>query len=510
MVVTTVIAYILVHVGIGKTTLAKEICIKWARENFLYKDFNIVILIALRTVQQRSLEDVMIEQIGKEAYHDLTETKGAKCLIILEGLDEMGTKQQHSLSDPLFAKIINYIAFVKAVILITSRPHACQELIANRWIEIVGFGEQQIKTFVEKSFSNNKQLVTTFMEQIIKCPHIYSLCYVPVSLVMIIDIFNYKKHCLPSTLTELYQLFTVMTLVREMKRTTFVSSTAAENDDVEKIHVVLSCCSNDEIIRKILLLSKLAFYSFFENTPGDIEKHNGWRKMSNPKMIFNDGDLTKYNIKVPENFDGEGLLKAVTLHYPSGDCKTYNFIHLTVQEFLCALYMITLSQNEQCHLLNEYFDEYPNIMILYCGLTRLNVYEVVYSKLASYSSSVTAMKCLHEGQSSTAFNQLKSPFSLDMSYITLLPYDCHCLSYVFCHFPVTKLKMYMCCIGDKNAVILANWCSNQNKSTKLQELDLAENNVTSDGMDQVMKIVKCEFHSKVLRTYIRCYFYDCR
>ena len=54
--------------GIGKTTLANQICIRWARDGFLSDDFDAVVLIPMRCVQNRSLEQVMIEFIGEETY----------------------------------------------------------------------------------------------------------------------------------------------------------------------------------------------------------------------------------------------------------------------------------------------------------------------------------------------------------------------------------------------------------------------------------------------------------
>ena len=189
-----------------------------------------------------------------------------------------------------------------------------------------------------------------------------------------------------------------------------------------------------------------------------------------------------------DNYDGDGLLKIATLHQLTGDSVTYNFVHLTVQEYLCAVYMLTLSQQEQYHLLNEYFDDYPNIVILYCGLTKLDYNKVVYSKLTSHHSTVTAVKCLYEGQLNTPLKSL-SPFVLDMSGdIILLPYDCHCLSFVCYHYPVTQLDLQWCHIGDKNAEILAKWCFHK-KNTKLQNIKLWSNNLTSEGITQVMKIV---------------------
>ena len=188
-----------------------------------------------------------------------------------------------------------------------------------------------------------------------------------------------------------------------------------------------------------------------------------------------------------------------TLHHFAGGQVTFNFIHLTIQEFLCAVYMLTLSQEEQYHLLNEYFDNYPNIMVLYCGLTKLNFFhQVVSSKLTTHHSTVTTVKCLYEGQQNIAPHiKSLSPFVLDMSHITLLPYDCHCLSYVLCYYPVTQLDLYGCHIGDKNAGILAKWCFNKNKS-KLQNLKLWSNDLTSEGMKHVVKILTSEPHYQLL------------
>ena len=476
--------------GIGKTTLANEICKKWAKGKFLSDDFNIVILIALRAVQKRSLEDVIIEQIEERAYQELTRTTGEKCLIILEGLDELAHERQHS--DPLLLKLICLRTLEKAVILITSRPQACQELNANRRIEIVGFGKEQIKLFVELSFPRDSQIATTFMKQLMEHPHIFSLCYVPVSLVMIIHIFKLTKHCLPSTLTKLYQLLTVMTLNRQKKKQQLVFSTVKVSTDIEKIFCEVLPSIPKEALGILFSLSKLAYHGFFERNPGTNTGNNGWKKVSNTKIIFNQNDLSQCNLNNEITGGGEGLLKVAIINGLLEDCVTYNFIHLTVQEFLCAVYMLTLSQEEQYHLLNEYFDDYPNIMILYCGLTKLNFHQIISPKLTLYCSAVTAVKCLHEGHWNTSPHKTIDSFELNMSYITLLPYDCLCLSYVYCHYPVTKLNLYMCYIKD-NVGMLAKSCLD--KTTKLEELDLGQNSLPCQGMKDVMKIMESGPHA---------------
>ena len=82
--------------GIGKTTLANEICIQWARDGFLADEFDAVILIPLRSIQQRSLEEVLKERVGEKDYPKLEDSAGIKCLLILEGLDEMALNRRQS------------------------------------------------------------------------------------------------------------------------------------------------------------------------------------------------------------------------------------------------------------------------------------------------------------------------------------------------------------------------------------------------------------------------------
>lgn len=186
-------------------------------------------------------------------------------------------------------------------------------------------------------------------------------------------------------------------------------------------------------------MCRLAYCGFFK---WHRERKYDQRRQKNPKVIFTENDLINSGIEVTDNFNGHGLLCVETLYDLTEDCVMYNFIHLSMQEFLCAVFMLTLPQEEQHHLLQDYFDIYPNIISLYCGLTKSDFhYSIVYSKLKSPSSAVTAVKCLYEGQLNTTPYQSTSPIVLDMNDRTLLPYDCVCLSYVYTHYPITQLKL---------------------------------------------------------------------
>ena len=136
-----------------------------------------------------------------------------------------------------------------------------------------------------------------------------------------------------------------------------------------------------------------------------------------------------------------------------------------------------------------------------CGLTDLassEIFQFIYSKLMSPRESwrgdpdvITAMRCINESKQNSGPHQSVSPFTLDMNFNTLLPYDCVCLSNVLSCYPVSQLKMFSCHIGNKGAELLVKHYPNKNTTSQLlEELDLTYNDLTSEGMKHVMKIVR--------------------
>ena len=478
--------------GIGKTTLANEICLRWVRDGFLSEDFDAVVLIPLRCVQQKSLEEVMIEYIGEEVYQQFKKSAGSRCLIILEGLDEMAADRQKS--DQFFIRLIkDWTVLEEATVMITSRPHACDKLNAGRQVEVIGFGAKQIKEFIEKSFPNDEHSVSELLKQLNDYPHLKSLCYVPQNLVMIIDIFKCSQKKLPSRLTELYKLFLVMTLERQnMKEDEmYISSDAPLLDDNSKRLSTMLPDIPINAIGTVFLLCRLSFCGFFDWHVDMQEDQIGYeKKWKDPKIIFTIGDLKQCGIEVTSHFDGFGLLKATHIHEIPRDTSTYNFSHLTIQEFLSSLYISLLPQQEQLRLINEHFHDFPNIFIFLCGLTRLQcneMYQIIYSKLMSYHDVILAVRCIHESDCPV---QSTIPFTLDISHRHVLPYDCYCISYMISHYPISQLKTWWCHMGDTGAEMLAKYYSDESTTVQsLQLLDLNDNNLTAVGMVHVMNIV---------------------
>ena len=102
---------------------------------------------------------------------------------------------------------------------------------------------------------------------------------------------------------------------------------------------------------------------------------------------------------------------------------------------------------------------------------------------------VTAVKCVYEGQQ-TSTPQSVTPLELNLSLTTLQPYDCLCVSYVLSCYPVIKLNMSWCHIGDTGAEMLIKHYPNKNNSGHvLQELKFWNNDLTVTGVEHVVKIV---------------------
>ena len=454
----------------------------------------------MRCVQNRSLEQVMIEFIGEEAYQQLKKSAGNRCLIILEGLDEMAADRQ--ISDHFFVNLIKYCAILeKSTILITSRPHACNKLNADRRVEVIGFGADEIKEFIEKSFPNDEHCVSELLQQLNDYPHLKSLCYSPLNLIMITDIFRSSQNKrLPSTLTELYKLFIVMILLREFakedKKHSDVSPIAANSEDLKKMLPDIPI----SVIGTVFLLCRLSYCAFFDwhiDMKG-INWFGGEKKWIEPKIIFTTEDLKHCNIVMNDEFDGFGLLKATHIHKVPTDTSVYNFSHLSIQEFLSSLYISLLPQEEQLRLMTEHLHNFPNVFIFLCGLTGLKcneMYHIIYSKMIlhyhyytiSNPDVVPAVRCIYESKCTV---QSAVPFTLDMSYKHLVLFDCFCVSHVMYNYPVTQLKLRGCHIGDSGAEVLAKDYSNEKATAHLLELlNLTLNGLTAVGMEHIMKIV---------------------
>ena len=485
---------------------------KWARDGFLSEEFDIVIMIPLRVVQQQSLENAIIEQIGKDAYLQLKDELGKKSLIILEGLDEMKAEERQR--DPLLHQLglLNSPrqTLLDAKLLVTSRPYACQKLKAARKFEIVGFNEQKLKEYIKNLFPNDAQSARGILQQLREYPNIQSLCYVPLSARIILEYFQYQGGSLPSTITELYQAFIVKRLQNHLEKVIQQPTTLASLNSSKNLLLEILPDIPEEAIGVVLLLSKLSFHAFFDWFDV-IEKEDQYcRKIlhKQPQIVFKEEDLVTAGITLPKNSDGFGFLKSTKIYHFTKTTNVYAFIHLSVQEFLCALHLaVSLSKVEQSRILHKHFFDFPNIIIHLCGITNLRIPNSVQFLLEQIKGKnnecvVNAAKCLYESQRKCV--QEISPLTVSISGVILSPYDLMTISHLVYHYPVATLTMRKCNLGNKELKLLAH-CTSEAKNCQLEELDISVNCFSAAGLVHVLRIMTSKNKFLIVRKSI-CMF----
>ena len=157
--------------GVGKTTIARKLCIDWANGEDL-QEYILVVLVALREIevsQQGLLQESDIlfgdDVVLKESVIQYIKNfSGARILFILDGFDELSYDQRKLIGNSLIVKLIKGDTFFRSSILVTSRPYASKSLRdfqrVNRHVEVLGFTEKQISDCVGQNLSEEYISVT--------------------------------------------------------------------------------------------------------------------------------------------------------------------------------------------------------------------------------------------------------------------------------------------------------------------------------------------------------------
>ena len=345
--------------GSGKTTLAKKICTDWL-EGKLLQSFDLVILVELkdpRVAEVISIKELvalyMGDYLSESITKEITRIKGKGILFLLEGWDELSEASRRS---SLFTELISDNLLSDATIVITSRPSATSSLPYKHVyprIEILGFTEAQVEEYITKYFqdhANPLQIVQHVLCQLRQYPHLRCLVCVPVNLSIILFIIKQSNEQLPQTYTALYVTFVLILLNRYQERSLY------NYTRIKSFKSLTGGC----IFNMLRNLGKMAYYELL----GD-------------RMTFTEVVIARYCVdskKIPEDFDGMGLLCVNNRVYSTHVSKTCQFIHRTLQELLAAWYLSLLPKGDQHKELQHLFGQKGSemIWIFYGGLTKFD------------------------------------------------------------------------------------------------------------------------------------------
>ncbi|XP_028258190.1 NACHT, LRR and PYD domains-containing protein 12-like isoform X2 [Parambassis ranga] len=341
--------------GVGKTFSIQKFSLDWA-EGSENQDVSVVVLLSFRELnlirdEQHSLLTLL--HVFHPTLQKVTAEQLAVCklLFIFDGLDEsrftLDFSSSQRLSDitqkssvhMLLTNLIQGNLLPSALVWITSRPAAANQIptvCVDRLTEVRGFTDAQKEEYFRRRFSD-EELSSRILSHIQTSRSLHIMCAVPVFCWITATVLEHmltteQRGELPKTLTEMYSHFLLVQTIRkkhkyhEEQETSLQKLTKAD--------------------RKLLLkLGRLAFEH--------LEKGN---------IMFYQEDLEQCDLDVTEASVFSGVCTQIIKKESVIFQKTvYCFVHLSVQEFLAAVYMYHCYTNRNAKVLTGFLEELSSL-----------------------------------------------------------------------------------------------------------------------------------------------------
>uniref|UniRef100_A0A087X839 NACHT domain-containing protein n=1 Tax=Poecilia formosa TaxID=48698 RepID=A0A087X839_POEFO len=320
--------------GVGKTFSVQKFTLDWG-EGFENQDVSVVVLLSFRELnlirdEQHSLLSLLhvfhptLQKLPAE------QLDNCKLLFIFDGLDEsrlsldfnnsqlVSDVTQKSSVNVLLTNLIKGNLLPSALIWITTRPAAINQVppsCISRVTEVRGFTDAQKEEYFRKRF-NDEELSSRIISHIKKSKTLHIMCAIPIfcwitATVLENMLTSEQRGELPKTITDMYSHF----LLVQTKRKKNKYHGGHETSPQELM----------EADRKVLLkLGRLAFEH--------LEKGN---------IMFYQEDLEQCGLDVTEALVFSGVCTEIFKRESVIFQKSvYCFVHLSIQEFLAAVYML--------------------------------------------------------------------------------------------------------------------------------------------------------------------------
>ena len=131
----------------------------------------------------------------------------------------------------------------------------------------------------------------------------------------------------------------------------------------------------------------------------------------NHKIVFDSADLQGLGECFSDRERGCGVLTARPVRADPKSKKaaieSFFFIHLTVQEFIAAVYIALLPAEMQCEFWAKYLGKphMAQVWCFYCGLSKLEHFQLLKHRITAYPKDFQ-MQCLFECQNASLVCQL--------------------------------------------------------------------------------------------------------
>ncbi|KAI4878374.1 hypothetical protein NFI96_005408 [Prochilodus magdalenae] len=329
--------------GIGKTVSVQKFILDWT-EGKANQDVLFIFPLPFRELNLMK-EKLSLEALLHQFFKDTKKLKPRdyhhyKVMFIFDGLDEyrlpldfqnnesvLDVTQSASV-DVLLTNLIKGNLLPSALLWITTRPAAANQIppdCIDQVTEVRGFSDPQKEEYFRKRISD-QSLAERIITHVKSSRSLYIMCHIPVfcwiaATVLERMLGEAESGEIPKTLTQMFTRF----LIFQIKHSSQKYQRRSDTDHKQTRKIILA-------------LGKLAFHQ--------LDKGN---------LIFYEEDLRECGIDVREVSVYSGLCTQIFreefgLHLG----KVFSFVHLSVQEFLAALYVfLSFISNNRNVLLQE-------------------------------------------------------------------------------------------------------------------------------------------------------------
>ncbi|XP_059194041.1 NLR family CARD domain-containing protein 3-like isoform X1 [Centropristis striata] len=334
--------------GVGKTFSVQKFSLDWA-EGLENQDVSVVILLSFRELnlirdEQYSLLELL--QVFHPTLQKVPAEKLAVCklLFIFDGLDEsrlsldfnkkkiVSDVTQKSSVNVLLTNLIEGNLLPSALVWITSRPAVANQIppaCVDRVTEVRGFTDAQKEEYFRRRVSDEERS-STIISHIQTSRSLHIMCLIPVFCWITATVLDHmltteQRGELPKTLTDLYSHFLLVQTKKKKQK-------YAEGHETSPQELM-------EADREVLLkLGRLAFEQLQEGN-----------------IMFYQEDLERCGLDVTEASVYSGVCTEIFKRESVIFQKTvYCFVHLSIQEFLAAVYLFHCYTNRNTEVLKAF------------------------------------------------------------------------------------------------------------------------------------------------------------
>ena len=335
--------------GIGKTLFCQKLFRDWANDKLFLSltdaqmpSCKFAYLLTFRQLNLLEKETLSLKEILNrssilddqsninDSLFEYIVNHPEEVLIILDGFDEF-SQQAYISGDAherypnscrekmpvaaLCAKLMGGKILGKATVMITSRPDESDKISGmhfDRKVEITGFSQQEVREYIEKYFGENEIMKNTVLEHITKNENLISFAHIPVLCALMCSYMEYvlkeskSTEDLPISASDLYfEVFNIFSKKHNKSGVPHFDETFLDE------------------------LSKFAAELLMEK-----------------KFLFGEKEMKQFSSKAVESLRKSGILHCGPPFRVSFSqtTKHFCFTHLTLQEYLAALWFVKIRE----------------------------------------------------------------------------------------------------------------------------------------------------------------------